>query len=72
MRSVKPGKSESLGEAIFDYELTMRPDYVGHEIGAAPHASLIVAAGKNAAISHYRANDQIVQDGDMVPDSMAA
>lgn len=66
MRSVKPGCSEALGQAIYDYELTMRPEHVGHELGAAPHASLIVASSVNAAIPHYRDNSRIVQDGDLV------
>jgi Xaa-Pro aminopeptidase len=65
MRTLKPGENESLGQAIFDYEARILPaefsagmdDYEG---------SIIVGAGKNAAIGHYMANNQPIQDGDLV------
>lgn len=65
MQTLKPGDNESLGQAIFDYEARILPaefsagmdDYEG---------SIIVAAGKNAAIGHYMANNQPIQDGDLV------
>ena len=66
MRTIKPGDNEALALAIFDYEVTIRGDHVT-SMGAEDYtASLIVAAGKNAAIPHYMENNQIVKDGDLV------
>ncbi|MEP7291505.1 MAG: Xaa-Pro peptidase family protein [Chloroflexota bacterium] len=67
MQALEPGVCESQGQAIYDYELTMRPDNVGHGMGYQQYAaSVIVASGKNAAIPHYLANNQNIRDGDFV------
>lgn len=65
MRELKPGTNESLGQAIFDYEVTTRPPEV--TAGLEKYDSgIIVAGGKNAVIGHYMANNQPIQDGDLV------
>ena len=67
MQRLKPGENESLGEAIFDYEVQLRPDHVGHGMGDELYeASIIVGSGKNSAIPHYLHNNKIIQDGDLV------
>jgi Xaa-Pro aminopeptidase len=67
MGALKPGENESLGQAIFDYEIQVRPENVSHGMGNDLYtASVIVGAGKNSAIPHYAANNQIIQDGDLV------
>lgn len=65
MQALKPGTNEALGQAIFEYEVTMR----GQDLTLCLDdydASIIVAAGKNAATGHYMANDQEIGDGDLV------
>ena len=67
MRALEPGTNEALGEAIFDFEIQTRPDNVGQGMGDEQYeASIIVGSGKNSAIPHYLANNQIIQDGDLV------
>ena len=67
MMALKPGENESLGQAIFDYEIQIRPDHVGHGMGDELYeASIIVGSGKNSAIPHYLHNNQVIQDGDLV------
>jgi Xaa-Pro aminopeptidase len=66
MRALKPGVNESLGAAMWDYETAIRGSEVsGKSLDLSP-ASIIVAAGKNAATAHYIANNQEIQDGDLV------
>jgi Xaa-Pro aminopeptidase len=67
MQALRPGENESLGQAIFDYEVTIRADQNVHSMGKDLYtASIIVGSGKNSAIPHYMANNQIIQDGDLV------
>ncbi len=67
MRALKPGENESLGQAIYDYEIQIRPDNVRSGMGDDMYdASVIVGSGKNSAIPHYLANHQVIQDGDLV------
>lgn len=65
MRELKPGTNESLGQAIFDYEVTMRPREVTAGLEKYDNG-IIVASGKNAMIGHYMANNQEIQEGDLV------
>lgn len=65
MKALKPGVNEALGQAIFEYEVTTRGDDVALCLDDYD-ASIIVAAGKNAAIGHYMANNQEICDGDLV------
>lgn len=65
MQALKPGANEALGQAIFEYEVTTR----GADVSLCLddyETSIIVAAGKNAAIGHYMANNQEICDGDLV------
>jgi Xaa-Pro aminopeptidase len=67
MRELTPGTNEALGQAIFEYEVRARGPEVGHGMGTDLYAaSIIVGAGKNAAIPHYMSNDQPIHDGDLV------
>lgn len=68
MRALKPGENESLGEAIFDYEVQNRAvENVSHGMGDDLYsASLIVGSGRNSALPHYLANNHVIQDGDVV------
>jgi len=68
MQALKPGENESLGQAIFDYEVKIRAaDNVSHGMGDDLYAaSIIVGAGRNTALPHYLANNQPIQDGDLV------
>lgn len=65
MGALKPGTNEALGQAIFDYEVTTRPREVTAGLEKYDNA-IIVAAGKNAMIGHYMANNQEIHDGDLV------
>jgi Xaa-Pro aminopeptidase len=65
MQALKPGANESLGQAIFEYEITNHGPEV--TLGLDDYeASIIVAAGKNAAVGHYMANHDPIRDGDLV------
>jgi Xaa-Pro aminopeptidase len=68
MRALKPGENESLGQAIYDYEIQIRAaDQVSHGMKNDLYSSnIIVGSGKNSAIPHYLANNQVIQDGDLV------
>ena len=59
LREVKPGMNESQVEALIDFHF--RKD--GCERNAYPS---IVAGGKNAACLHYRRNNEILRDGDIL------
>lgn len=59
IKASRPGMSEHQLFATVDYECRMN----GAEFLAYPP---VVAAGKNANIIHYIANNQIIQNGDMV------
>ncbi|QEE16941.1 M24 family metallopeptidase [Promethearchaeum syntrophicum] len=67
MQALKPRENESLGKAIYDYEIGIRPpkkvrgDWQDRYV-----ANIIVAAGKNSAIAHYMDNNQTIQDGDLI------
>lgn len=65
MRRLKPGDNESLGQAIFEYEVHIRPREVSLGLDMYDN-SIIVATGANACIGHYMANDQEIKDGDLV------
>jgi Xaa-Pro aminopeptidase len=65
MQALKPGVNEALGQAIFEYEVTM----CGADVALCLddyESSIIVAAGKNAATGHYMSNDEEIRDGDLV------
>lgn len=65
MQALKPGTNEALGQAMFEYEVTVR----GADVALCLddyEASIIVAAGANAATGHYMANNQEICDGDLV------
>jgi Xaa-Pro aminopeptidase len=67
MRALKPGTNESLGQAIFDYEIQTAPENVSHGMGDDLYeASIIVGSGQNSAIPHYIHNNRVIQDGDLV------
>jgi Xaa-Pro aminopeptidase len=65
MRRLKPGENESLGQAIFDYEVRKRAPEFSNALDAYD-GSIIVAAGENATVAHYMANNQPIHDGDLV------
>jgi Xaa-Pro aminopeptidase len=65
MRTLKPGDNESLGQAIFEYELRKRPKEVTLGLDMYDN-SIIVGAGPNGAIGHYMDNNQEIKDGDLV------
>jgi Xaa-Pro aminopeptidase len=67
MQALKPGTNESLGQATYDYEMGLRShEGVSGAWNDLYSANLIVAAGKNAPVAHYMANDQPIADGDLV------
>jgi len=67
MRALKPGESEALGQAIFDYETRTWPSNVTHGMDRSSYdATIIVGTGAHAAIPHYMGGDTIIQDGDLV------
>lgn len=65
IRTLKPGNNESLGQAIFEYEIrrTAGEFTFGLDLYA---EAIIVAAGGNTAIAHYMDNVQEIRDGDLV------
>ena len=67
MKSLKPGVNESLGKAIYDYEISVRDS---KSVSGSWHdqykSNIVVAAGKNSAIPHYMDNNQEIKDGDLV------
>jgi Xaa-Pro aminopeptidase len=65
MRTLKPGDNESLGQAIFEYEVAIRPKEVTLGLDMYDN-SIIVAAGANSCIGHYMANNQRIKDGDLI------
>jgi Xaa-Pro aminopeptidase len=68
MQALKSGENESLGEAIFDYETRIRAaEGVGGGMADEKYTcSVIIGSGKNSMIPHYHANNQVIQDGDLV------
>ncbi|MFX0000138.1 MAG: aminopeptidase P N-terminal domain-containing protein [Candidatus Hodarchaeota archaeon] len=67
MRSLTPGVNESLGKAIYDYEISIRdPKLVSGNWHDQYKSNIIIAAGKNSAIGHYMDNNQEIKDGDLV------
>ena len=53
--------------ALYEYHLEAEQDYECRKGGAKMRAyGSIVAAGKNACILHYRENDALLKDGDLV------
>ncbi|MFZ0545328.1 MAG: aminopeptidase P N-terminal domain-containing protein [Candidatus Promineifilaceae bacterium] len=65
MRTLKPGDNESLGQAIFEYEVHIQPKEVTLGLDMYEN-SIIVGAGANGAIAHYMDNNQEIKDGDLV------
>lgn len=65
MRALKPGVNEAVGHAIFEYEARSQVPDITFGLDRY-EASIIVAAGKNATVAHYMANNQVIQDGDLV------
>ena len=67
MKSLKPGVNESVGKAIYEYEINIRvPKSVDGNWHDQYKSNIIVAAGKNSAIPHYMDNNQEIKDGDLV------
>jgi Xaa-Pro aminopeptidase len=66
MRALKPGVNESLGSAMWDFDTSTQGNAVSGKALDLNPANITVAAGKNAAIAHYTANNQEIQDGDLV------
>jgi len=67
MSQLKPGTNESLGDAIYNYEINIRdPLKVSGKWSDLYLNNLIVASGKNTTIGHYMVNNQIIQDNDLV------
>lgn len=67
MKSLKPGINESVGKAIYDYEIGIRdPESVKGSWHDKYKNNIIVAAGKNSAIPHYMDNNQEIKDGDLI------
>jgi len=59
MQAARPG--------LFEYHLEAELDYEFRKGGAKmPAYGSIVASGRNACILHYRENDQLLKDGDLV------
>jgi len=58
MRAVRPGLRE--------YQLQAEIERVFRQHGAVPAYESIVGSGANACILHYRANDALIADGDLV------
>jgi Xaa-Pro aminopeptidase len=65
MRRLKPGDNESLGQAIFEYEVRKRPKEVTLGLDMYDN-SIIVGAGANGAVAHYMDNNQEIKDGNLV------
>jgi Xaa-Pro aminopeptidase len=65
MRTLKPGDNESLGQAIFEYEVHRRPKEVTLGLDMYDN-SIILGSGANSAIAHYMDNNQEIKDGDLV------
>jgi len=65
VRSLKPGTTESLGQALFEFEVRQRGGEFTFGLDLYDDA-IIVAAGKNSAVAHYMANDKEIKDGDLV------
>ncbi len=67
MTTLKAGMNESVGKAIYDYEIALRdPHCVSGEWHDNYEANIIVAAGKNAVQFHYMKNNCSIKDGDLV------
>ncbi len=74
MVALTPGENESLGQAIFDYELKIRSNpkdqmMLQKEVSDSLDlhgGSIIIASGKNATVAHYMDNNQVIKDGDLV------
>jgi len=58
MRAARPG--------MYEYQLQAELEYIFGQHGAVPAYESIVGAGANGCILHYRANDALVKDGDLV------
>jgi len=58
MRAARPG--------LHEYQLQAELEYVFGQHHAVPAYESIVGAGGNACILHYRANDALIKDGDLV------
>ena len=67
MEALKPGVNESVGKAIFDYEIGIRdPTKVSGQWYDRYVSNIIVASGKNTVVAHYMDNNQIIKDGDLI------
>jgi len=58
MRAVRPG--------MYEYQLQAELEYIFGQHHAVPAYESIVGAGANACILHYRANDALIKEGDLV------
>jgi Xaa-Pro aminopeptidase len=67
MKKLKSGVNESVGKAIFDYEIGIRdPLKVSGSWNDNYQANIIVASGKNALGFHYMDNNRVIQDSELV------
>jgi len=58
MRAARPG--------LYEYQLQAELEYIFRQHNAVPAYESIVGSGGNGCILHYRANDAMVRDGDLV------
>jgi len=58
MRAAHPG--------LYEYQLQAELEYIFHQHHAVPAYESIVGAGGNGCILHYRANDALICNGDLV------
>lgn len=67
MHRLKPGTNEALGQAIWEYEIAYRPEYVTFGMPTASYeAPVIVGSGPNSVVPHHVKNNRTIQDGDLV------
>ena len=67
MVALKPGVNESIGKAIYDYEISAYNPPIPNNVWEDNYASnIIVASGKNSATAHYMDNNQAIKNGDLV------
>ncbi len=53
MSSLKPGTSETLGQAFFDYEIQIAPANISHGIVRATYATTLIVGEKRNAATHF-------------------
>lgn len=66
MRTLKPGDNESLGQAVFEYEVGNRGKRYRSMAAENYEAGIVVASGSNSLVPHYMANSRDIANGDLV------